>query len=961
MKLVIEPRVHREAVDQAVRAELTRQLYGAPALHLIPVFVALVTARLLWPLFPHWMTVFWISGVMAASAARLTLLFAFRISRPDPDAMASWSDAFAFGTGASGLVWGLLAGAILVTRDSSVLVFVAYVIGGLVAGAAVLDSKSMPAFYAFVIPAAGPTAAAMLRRGGPKMVEMAVILIAFVVFLTIMARENHKTRAADIRNKLQLDRLNGDLERASARLAAEIAERIKMSESLADANLRLEAISHSAPDAIIISDSHDRVTAWNPAAERMFGYRAAEVIGRTLHDVIAPPLMRDGASRRFAAFVATTTAGSPGRVRSFTALRKDGSEFPADVSVSAMTVGGEVHALGIVRDISDRKAAEAALHEAVESLAEAQRIAHVGNWSANPVTGEVAFSDEALRIYGLETGEPGPNLNDHHRLMTADSFNGLLGAVADCSRTGLPFRIELELPRLDGPTRWAEATGEFHRTPRGELRIRGAIQDITERKTAADALRDEQTLFQRLVEQNTSGICIVTGDAGFTYINPRGLEMIGVSDAQEILGQPGWSFVGPKHRRAVGEAMTALFEGRQTFAELEVTVRPRDGPEVEALAQCTIATFRGARAMLAVVTDITERKRSQDRIARLNQEMAGALDILQRHERDLTMTARFSDLLQACRTTAEAYPIVGAAAKALFPEAAGALSLVERAAGQVVRVTRWGDGSRVSQGFGHQDCWALRSGHRHETDFPGDTPRCAHFTRPPDGPCLCLPLTVRGETLGLLTLEIPAGSAIDDELRQRMTAFGDMIKLSLANIGLLESLADQAMRDQLTGLFNRRYLAETLPREISRARRTGAPLTVAMLDIDHFKAFNDAHGHDAGDLVLRELAAALVASLRAGDVACRYGGEEFLLVLPDCTAESAVARLSRIAAVLRDRTFDFGDATLPGVTLSVGVAPIDDALQSADRLVTAADEALYLAKNRGRDDIEIYRPAAGMA
>ena len=619
-----------------------------------------------------------------------------------------------------------------------------------------------------------------------------------------------------------------------------------------------------------------------------------------------------------------------------------------------MMVGGEVHALGIARDTSDRKAADQALREAVDSLAEAQRIAHVGNWSGDPLTGQVEFSDEALRIYGLEPGKPGPTLIQHRRLMTADSLQRLVAASLACLQTGAAFKIELQLTRPGAVTRWAEASGERYVTAAGQPRLRGALQDISERKAAEEALRDEQTLFQRLVEKITSGICIVSEDGRLSYINPRGLEMLGVADAGELADAPVWSFIGEAHRQPVARAMKALFDNRRSFVEMEVTVLPADGKEVAALAQCTIATFRGERGVLAVVTDITERKRSQDRIARLNKDMTATLVTLRRHEQDLTMTAKFSDLLQSCRTTVEAYPIIAAAAKALFPDASGALARVDPDGGRMIRVATWGERSSMAAASGADDCWALRGGHRHESQGPQDAPQCAHFTATPTGPYLCLPLTVRGETGGLLTLETATGTVIDDELRQRLTSFGDVIKLSLANLSLLETLAGQAMSDQLTGLFNRRHLADSLPRQIRRARRSHAPLTVAMIDIDHFKAFNDAYGHDAGDFVLSELAALLTQSLRSGDTACRYGGEEFLLVMPDCEGEAAHARLTGITAALKAKTFTFDGAALPGVTLSIGLAPLCESLTTADQLIRAADEALYRAKAKGRDSVEIW-------
>jgi diguanylate cyclase (GGDEF)-like protein len=180
------------------------------------------------------------------------------------------------------------------------------------------------------------------------------------------------------------------------------------------------------------------------------------------------------------------------------------------------------------------------------------------------------------------------------------------------------------------------------------------------------------------------------------------------------------------------------------------------------------------------------------------------------------------------------------------------------------------------------------------------------------------------------------------------------IKLSLANLGLRETLREQATRDQLTGLFNRHYLAEFLPRETDRARRNGMPLAVAMLDIDNFKLFNDSHGHDAGDEVLKAMGTMLANAARARDIVCRYGGEEFLLALPECTPMEAQARLQQICSELKQATFVFKGQSLPTVMVSVGLAQMSDELASADELITAADQALYAAKKAGRDRIEHF-------
>ena len=172
-----------------------------------------------------------------------------------------------------------------------------------------------------------------------------------------------------------------------------------------------------------------------------------------------------------------------------------------------------------------------------------------------------------------------------------------------------------------------------------------------------------------------------------------------------------------------------------------------------------------------------------------------------------------------------------------------------------------------------------------------------------------------------------------------------------------EELHQQAIRDPLTGLFNRRYLDETLPREIHRALREQEPLALAMLDLDHFKNFNDQWGHEAGDAVLLGVAEALLDGLRASDIACRYGGEEMLVVMPGADANEAVERIGTIAAGVRNMGARVMGRDLPPVTFSAGVATLFEHGDSAEQLIRAADRALYMAKETGRDRVVVARPA----
>ena len=189
----------------------------------------------------------------------------------------------------------------------------------------------------------------------------------------------------------------------------------------------------------------------------------------------------------------------------------------------------------------------------------------------------------------------------------------------------------------------------------------------------------------------------------------------------------------------------------------------------------------------------------------------------------------------------------------------------------------------------------------------------------------------------------------EEELRDA----NERLKGQLSEIEALQArLRDQAIRDPLTGLFNRRYLTETLQRELARCAREGKPLTVVMLDVDHFKALNDAHGHETGDRMLQELGRFLGDETRHGDVACRFGGEEFVVVLPGATAPAAAARAQVWRSAFEHLVISHEGADV-SVTLSMGVAECPSHAGGADGVLRAADVALYEAKRQGRNRVVV--------
>jgi diguanylate cyclase (GGDEF)-like protein len=219
---------------------------------------------------------------------------------------------------------------------------------------------------------------------------------------------------------------------------------------------------------------------------------------------------------------------------------------------------------------------------------------------------------------------------------------------------------------------------------------------------------------------------------------------------------------------------------------------------------------------------------------------------------------------------------------------------------------------------------------------------------------LCAPILAQGETLGVVHFQATDDTPqMDASELSFKTTFAAQVGLSLANIRLREALRTQSVRDALTGLYNRRYLEETLEREVRRAARAAQSLGFLMIDLDHFKNFNDTYGHEAGDAVLRETALFLAKGIRAEDFVCRFGGEEFVVILPTADLESSRARAERLRLKMRELTILYQGKSLGMVTISVGVAVFPEHGTSPKELMAAADAALYEAKRGGRDKVVV--------
>ncbi len=319
--------------------------------------------------------------------------------------------------------------------------------------------------------------------------------------------------------------------------------------------------------------------------------------------------------------------------------------------------------------------------------------------------------------------------------------------------------------------------------------------------------------------------------------------------------------------------------------------------------------------------------------------------------RELSQLGRYGNLLHGCTDLAEILQVSQQLLAQLLPGSAGTMYPLIDGEGLAEATHLWGIhvGNTKMQAH-HRDCWALQRKRVHlsHSDAPGSA--CPHIELPEGLDVLssaCIPLTAQGESLGWLYLST-SGHGSFPKLSVAIAA-AEQLALALANLKLRQHLRDLSVRDPLTGLFNRRYLTESLGREMARCRRRKLPLSVMVLDLDHFKIFNDTLGHQAGDSMLVAFARMLQGSVRNEDIACRLGGEEFILIMPEMDEQIASLRATELLESVRKLEVMHDGQLLPQITTSIGIAVFPDHSNEPDQLIGASDSALYQAKRAGRD------------
>ncbi|HXF48720.1 MAG TPA: diguanylate cyclase, partial [Verrucomicrobiae bacterium] len=487
----------------------------------------------------------------------------------------------------------------------------------------------------------------------------------------------------------------------------------------------------------------------------------------------------------------------------------------------------------------------------------------------------------------------------------------------------------------------------------------GVGQDITERKKAEmESARIAQEL-TNLIDTANAPIFGIDKEGLVTEWNRTAVAITGYEKRETLGRNLVEEFITEEYKASVKEVLDKALKGIET-ANYEFPLYTKDRERREVLLNAT--TRRDMQGniigVIGVGQDITERKKLETRQKQTTDALTAWVKALEARNRQATLLSEAGNLLQSCLNLEEAYGIINQFAPKLFPDTPGALFILNSSARQVETVAVWGKPILGQHTFQPENCWALRRGRDHLVEEDRPDLLCRHLSSAPRFGYTCLPLVAMSETLGVLHLQAnPELSGKPKDIReQEMESQHRLAKivsehfaLNLANIKLRETLKFRAIRDPLTGLFNRRYLEETLTRELSRAVRNKETLGVIVLSLENLREFNGSYGHEAGGAVLRTVGDYLLRRTRGEDIACRYSDSEFALVMIGADSEATLLRAEKLREEIKALKAPSGKSA----SISAGVACYPEHGTTSETLLQAAESALFFAKIEGREGVAV--------
>jgi len=470
------------------------------------------------------------------------------------------------------------------------------------------------------------------------------------------------------------------------------------------------------------------------------------------------------------------------------------------------------------------------------------------------------------------------------------------------------------------------------------------------RRSGTGERKEREGIYREMFE-NASDIIYTHDFEGRILSINRAIERIALYTRSEALEMKFTDLLTPECAH-LGEVLTDPQVAGEIPLNYELEIVAKDGGRV-ALEVSTRPLFREGKAVSVqgIARDITARKKTEAQLKEAKEKLEAWVGELEQRTREMVLLNEMGDILRACLTTEEAYGAIVRVAQQIFPAKVGALYVISSSRDSVEAAAVWGDPELAEESFAPAECWALRRGRIHWVEHAGSGLVCRHVHHPAPAGYMCIPMMAQSEALGMLHLMQPDDVQMTESKQRLAVTMSEHIAMALSNLRLHETLRSQSIRDPLTGLFNRRFMEESLELELRRAARNQRPLGMIMIDLDHFKYFNDNFGHEAGDLLLKELGLLLRGNIRGEDIACRYGGEEFTLILPEGSRDVTRQRAEFFKEAIQRLDVHYRGIPLGRITASMGVAVFPDHGRSAQALVEAADKALYRSKNAGRDRV----------
>jgi diguanylate cyclase (GGDEF)-like protein/PAS domain S-box-containing protein len=438
---------------------------------------------------------------------------------------------------------------------------------------------------------------------------------------------------------------------------------------------------------------------------------------------------------------------------------------------------------------------------------------------------------------------------------------------------------------------------------------------------------------------------VLWGNAGFERMFGHPVASVRGRPVSELLD-------GPETDPEARATLNAAIANRST-ATVEIAHYRANGERVWVEKTLTPIFDESGRHInhMSIARDITERREMEERAR-------AVMEKEERRQRERKLLGQVSEWLYSAKSMDELLMVVSRSMETLLPEAAGQLFIYSNSRDMLDLKTEW-NGTGAHDHIDAEDCWALRRGRAYRFGINAIEFPC-HHAADEDTPYFCIPIIAQGDTIGLMHLAFD-GCAAGEECGQTRSVLearwelallcAEQISLAVANVQLRQELLDQSVRDPLTGLWNRRWFLDAAHKEMKRAGRIGTELSLVSLDVDHFKLFNDHHGHDAGDIVLREAGALMRQMMPHPLAACRLGGEEFVILCPGLDHAQAIARANALREAIGRLEIPYADGILPAISVSAGVASLSDGFTQVDDLLRAADQALYRAKADGRNQV----------